>query len=357
VRNIASPAVLALFLVAISVTLAALAAGLAIARPARAQLDTSLVSNLTADYSANPDALTFAPLDQEIVEITRRDRSELEPSDGVEIVPIFYNGDPPPQGDDIFVDPPPTPSPTPSPSPQPTPSGDATETPTPTPDRTGTPTLSPTPTAVPNVTPTPKVTPGPPLSTPTPTPTPPGGALWALYLHNDPSPPLGDTASQSTLPCDPILPLGPTLFNYDTDRDAFPGLQIAKGGSGPDETDPTKYQAWRTASAAASQTIGGNLRAELWVAVKGFATGGTGAGTVYLRDKGPGPTVTVAQGSFSFPATVSSWVPVIVGMNIPSYNLAAGHSLELTIVVSSLSGDDLWFAYDTGAHPARIAGY
>jgi len=360
VRSLVPPALLALLLVAISITLAALSASLALARPARAHMDTNLASNLSADYSANSNGLTFAPLDQEIVEITRRDQSGLEADGAVEIVQVFYNGDPAPAGADIFV----TPPPTPTPSPRPTPRGTdrATPTPTPEPGRTGTPTPTPastptpTPTQKPNATiaPTPQPTPVP---TATPTPPPAGGALWALYLHNNPSPPLGDTTSQPTLPCDPVLPLGPTLYNYDIDHDSDPGRFIQRGGSGADETDPARHQAWRTASLPISQTISGNVRAELWVAMKDFGTGKIGSGTVYLRDISGGAPFTIAQGRFSIPGNVAGWVPAIVGMNVPAYSLAAGHSLEVTIIVSGLSEDDMWFAYDTLAYPARLAGY
>jgi len=71
-----------------------------------------------------------------------------------------------------------------------------------------------------------------------PTPTPSPGTDLILYLHNNPTPPEGDTESHDILPMDPDQPRAPVLYNYDVDRDASPGPLIAKGGSGPHESDP-----------------------------------------------------------------------------------------------------------------------
>ena len=44
-----------------------------------------------------------------------------------------------------------------------------------------------------------------------------------LHLHNNPTPPTGDTTMQHPLPMDADTPTATTLFNYDTDHDAFAG--------------------------------------------------------------------------------------------------------------------------------------
>jgi hypothetical protein len=87
---------------------------------------------------------------------------------------------------------------------------------------------------------------------------------------------------------DSDLPTAPVLYNYDTDRDAFAGLLIAKGGSGPDESDPTKYQAWLTPAFPEGAVIQGDATVRLWSALKDFNTGLSGVVTVYLREAGVG---------------------------------------------------------------------
>ena len=72
------------------------------------------------------------------------------------------------------------------------------------------------------------------------------GRSW--HLHNNPSPPTGDTSSQAVLSIDWTSPTATTLYNYDTDRDGDVGLYMAKGGGGPTESDASKMQVWRTAA-------------------------------------------------------------------------------------------------------------
>ena len=69
-----------------------------------------------------------------------------------------------------------------------------------------------------------------------------------LHLHNYPTPPVGDTNMQHPLPMDDNESTAGILYNYDTDRDAFPGRMIQKNTIPPEcnETDPVKYQNWLT---------------------------------------------------------------------------------------------------------------
>ena len=154
-----------------------------------------------------------------------------------------------------------------------------------------------------------------------------------------------------------MAPSAPVLFNYDTDFDGAPGRLIQKGGSGADETDIARHQVWRTPALTADFTVQGTVQAELWAAIKDFTTGKQGLATVYVRDYSGGSATTIAQGSFTLPGVVAAWVPTTVTMNVGSYTIVTGHSLELKVIVSTSSEDDMWFAYDTSAYPSRVAGY
>ncbi len=46
------------------------------------------------------------------------------------------------------------------------------------------------------------------------------------YLHNNPTPPVGNTVSQVDLPMDTSAPTATTLYNYDTNRDSDPGRRL-----------------------------------------------------------------------------------------------------------------------------------
>jgi len=81
--------------------------------------------------------------------------------------------------------------------------------------------------------------------------TPNGVKTWnyfrymLLYLHNYPTPPVGDTIAQADLPLSYTIPTATVLYNYDTDYDAFPGRIISKDIADVTQTDLTKYQSWR----------------------------------------------------------------------------------------------------------------
>jgi outer membrane biosynthesis protein TonB len=368
-RNVAPPLLIGALLVAISISLAAVAATFAVARPARAELDAYMGSYINADYSVGAGSDTVAPLDPRIIEIARNDEAGLSSNPNAEIVDVFYVNPPDPNDDsdnnDIFVNPPATPAPNQTPTPAPTPLPDgSTITPSPKPGETPKPTLPPGTTATPtprpgtttptpkpsSATPTPAPTPPPtPAPTPTPTPAPTPGVY---YLHNNPSPPSGNTVSQHDLSCDTTVPIAPTLYNYDTDQDSGPGRRIVRGGSGPGETDNQRHQHWTTPASPVAVTISGNVRVDLWAAAKDFNTGTTIHGTVYLSDVFGASRTVLAQAGFAFQgASTWSQQTVLMGM---IYTLPAGHSLELMVISPGTSADDLWLAYDTAGYRSRF---
>lgn len=107
-------------------------------------------------------------------------------------------------------------------------------------------------------------------------------------LHNNPSPPVGDTSSQHPLPMDETTPTATTLYNYDTDRDSAEGLLVQKNNQPCTETDPVKYQNWRTSPLAADYHIDGAVEFNIWPAMKDYATDKIGVFTVCIRDKNGG---------------------------------------------------------------------
>ena len=156
---------------------------------------------------------------------------------------------------------------------------------------------------------------------------------------------------------DSDLPTAPVLYNYDTDRDTHEGLLIAKGGSGPDEGDPTKYQAWRTPVFSGAVVIEGDAMVKLWSAMKDFGDAKAGAVTVYLRDFDGSGYVELGSGTVSDPISQSgpSWNLKTLTFSVGTYTIAPGHSLELKVIVEGSSADDIWFAYDTGPYRSRVS--
>jgi hypothetical protein len=183
------------------------------------------------------------------------------------------------------------------------------------------------------------------------------------YLHDQPTPPVGDTTAQANLPLDNTAPVATTLHNYDTDRDAFPGLLIQKGGSGANERDPTKAQAWRFAAPQAGVTLSGDVELTFFASMKDFdssASARTKRGFVraFLRDCPPsGACTLVASGSLDqrgWHGGSNAWIERSITFSGVEHTVAAGHFLEVKLSVDRRADDDMWFAYDTLDHPARL---
>ncbi len=241
-----------------------------------------------------------------------------------------------------------------------TPTNTSTATPTNTATATSTATFTPTNTATSTATNTPTATPtatATATSTPTATPTSPALA-GQFYLHNNPSPPSGDTASQLNLPLDSTAPTAGTLFNYDSDRDSFPGLEMKKDGTGFGETDPKKYQKWVSAPFSLSTSISGAPQLVFWSASKNFNPGKRGDVAAYLVATNGSSTHWSISGSLQnsdWQGGSGTWVQNTLTFNMPSpADIPASYWLELVIVVQNSSGGDMSFAYDTTSYSSYI---
>lgn len=185
-------------------------------------------------------------------------------------------------------------------------------------------------------------------------------ATWcgAVYLHNNPTPPTGDTTSQTALPFDKLAPTATTLYNYDTDRDSSAGLLIVKGGTGATESDTTKYQDWRTTALSADLTIDGTVTVTLLSGMKDFSLSQAGSVTVFLRDFDGSSYTEIASGTLTdadWQGGSSTWVEKTISIADVDYTIPSGNFLEVKLIVTSSSAADMWFAYDTVSYGSRIA--
>ncbi len=185
------------------------------------------------------------------------------------------------------------------------------------------------------------------------------GALGnCLFLHNDPSPPAGDTSSQGVLPMDTGLPTGGSLYNYDQDRDSTPGLKLVRSDDGLIEIEPARYQVWRTGILDQAMVITGDVLINLWGALSPPTAQDAGVVLAYLRDyDGAGNHVEIGDGA----AFARDWqsgssafrqkVALLPGIE---YTVPPTHQLEIRIIVDDTSGQEIEFAYDTESFPASI---
>ena len=187
-------------------------------------------------------------------------------------------------------------------------------------------------------------------------------SMWMntkYYLHNNPTPPTGDTNSQAVLPLGPIFvaPTATTLYDYDQDRDGNAGLFILKGGTGPGETDPAKHQVWRTGSLSSSEYLVGSVTIDIWGAITGFTQGKAGEVFIYLRDYNPSSYSEIGNGNVNeanWQGGSSTWVMKTISISVLNYTIPAGNELEVEVIVGGNSGDDMWFAYDTTSYSSVV---
>ena len=176
-----------------------------------------------------------------------------------------------------------------------------------------------------------------------------------FYLQNDPVPAQGDTSSHAVLPLNKTAPTSGTLYNYDNNRDAVPGLLLAKGAAGASESDNTKIQRWRLAPNATEMHLQGNAQLTLYTAMKDFTTGNTGIVHVHLLDRNGGQIQTIASATVSESGWSGTWQALTLDFGVIDYTIPTNHQLEFALTVDANSSDDMWFAYGTANQAAHLS--
>jgi hypothetical protein len=179
------------------------------------------------------------------------------------------------------------------------------------------------------------------------------------YLHNNPTPPTGNTNAQANLSMNTTAPSATTLFNYDADLDSAAGRLIARGGSGAGETTLARYQNWRGPTAGAlGQTINGTVLVEFWSGMSGFTQGTAGEVRIFLRDVDTITGITQEIGNTTVTAAdwqagANGWVKRSGSMSVNTV-LLGGHRLEVKLLVGAGAATDMLFAYDTNIYRSRV---
>ena len=182
------------------------------------------------------------------------------------------------------------------------------------------------------------------------------------FLRNDPSPPVGDTASQDLLPMDGANPTATTLFNYDTDRGSCTGLSIAERAIGTGETDPTLFQDWRTDPLSTNLVISGDVSIDFWSGIRrancGFRQARPGEVTMFLRDRDEfGGYTEVGTGSISedpWQGAANDFVLKTITIPGVVHTFPAGHEVELKVIVVTGFNGLVHFAYDTTSYDSAL---
>jgi hypothetical protein len=182
-------------------------------------------------------------------------------------------------------------------------------------------------------------------------------ATW--FLHNNPSPPVGNTISQVNLTMTATAPTATTLYDYSTDVAGPPvGRSLAESNRSLTDTNPTHYVNWRSPVLASATTWSTSQTITLWTASKGFTKNKNEDLFIYLRDYNPATGTyreigqkEVSQNNWQQGST--TWIKTTAS-GFGTTTVAAGHQVEVRLMLDITSKAPLWIAYDTTAYPSSL---
>jgi len=177
------------------------------------------------------------------------------------------------------------------------------------------------------------------------------------YLHNNPTPPTGDTNSQALLPLSTTSPTATILYNYSLNRDGEPGLMLRRTANGFDETAADKHQLWRSGALSEGLPIIGAVTIELWSHLKDFDLLKSGEVAISLRDYNGSTSTEIGNVTYYealWQGGSSTWLKKTMTISGLNYTIPAGNELEIKLIVTSIGQKDICFAYDTTSYPSVV---
>jgi hypothetical protein len=175
------------------------------------------------------------------------------------------------------------------------------------------------------------------------------------YLHDEPTPPLGDTSARLLLTADHQVPTAQTLYNYSIDLDTDPGRHLDQAGYDKNRTDPSEAVAWRLPPVTDYQHLVGGITVDYWVAQDGFTNGDETKIKWFLRDFDPASGTYTEIEEIEFKreplGPSGAWVHVTTVFEGIDYLLAPGHIIELKAEANHANAN---LAYDTVDYPSFV---
>ena len=180
-------------------------------------------------------------------------------------------------------------------------------------------------------------------------------AATTWYLHNNPTPPTGNTAPQFNLALNTTAPTATILYNYDAGCDTRAGRSFVRSTGLVSESVSCRYATWRSAALGAARTLNGTATLSVWA--RKTSTGGV-APTLraFLRVFDPGTSAYTELGAANVTVTTEStaaWVAYAPSWSLASVVVPAGRQIELKVVVTG-GTRNVEIAYDTVAYASAL---
>jgi hypothetical protein len=182
-----------------------------------------------------------------------------------------------------------------------------------------------------------------------------GTATWSFNLHNNPTPPAGNTTAQFNLAMDATVPTAGTLYNYDTNCDTNrTGRTLNRITPSPTNTTACQYANWLSPVLPAPVALSGSLTLDAWVATNATQSNQTGALAIYVRDYNPasGTYATIAStvSTATYAAGRTFYERIVAVPVTGTVTVATGHRIELKLEASTAGARNLMVAYDTSTY-------
>jgi hypothetical protein len=179
------------------------------------------------------------------------------------------------------------------------------------------------------------------------------GTTW--YLHNNPTPPTGNTAAQFNLALNATSPTAATLYNYDTNCEFRAGRSIRRNTGLVTEAGACRYATWRSAALAAARTLNGTATLTVFARK---ASGGGIAPTLraFLRVFNPSTSTYTELGTANATITTEPTLPFAsyaLSWTLASVAVPLGRQVEVKIVATGGTREPE-IAYDTTAYPSSL---
>jgi len=187
--------------------------------------------------------------------------------------------------------------------------------------------------------------------------------VWAYYLHNNPTPPVGNTTAQTNLSMNTTRPTSPVNppYQYSTNCSTQPGRRLTRAAPSATQATVCDYVNWRASLPAGMTVLSGTITVDIWSATDTTRANRTGSVVLYLRDYNPanGSYAEINNGAYGLYngtyAVGRTFYHTPVSITLTgTYTLAATHQLEVKLEASNTYQSNMLVAYDTTTYVSFV---
>lgn len=180
-----------------------------------------------------------------------------------------------------------------------------------------------------------------------------------LYLHDNPTPPTGNSTANINMAMNPTAPTAATFYQYSSNYyNGGPGRYVKESSAGPTTTTTDEISNW-VYQVPEVTNFNGTGEIDMWVALKDFKCDKTLVVNYWVREKTSASTsggTILATGAMTWIPSgpePCNWVNLTTTFAI-SRVTAQNRWIELKVAVANSTGTAGLFAYDTTTYQSKL---